>query len=149
MAGSHAQALFHAEGAHLVLYDGACGLCSRFLRFLLAHDGRAVFKYSSLQSATGRAMVQRYGGNPFDLTSFYVIANYRTSDARVFTRSAAALFVEGELGWPWKAARAAGLLPKIVLDRAYDLVARSRYRLFDRHEQCPMPRPEFRNRFID
>src|SRR5439155_8214298 len=82
-----------AEGTHLVLYDGVCGLCSRLLQFLLAHDHRSVFKFASLQSATGRALVERCGGNPDDLTSFYVFANYRTSDARVFTRGAAALFV--------------------------------------------------------
>src|SRR5438552_8231884 len=101
MTDSPAQAPVDAQGAHLLLYDGVCGLCSRLLQFLLAHDDRAVFKFASLQSATGQAMVERCAGNPHDLTSFYVIANYRTSDARVFTRSAAALFVAGKLGWPW------------------------------------------------
>src|SRR5438034_2616562 len=127
MAGSRAQALFEAEGTHLILYDGVCGLCSRLLQFLLAHDHRSVFKFASLQSATGRALVERCGGNPDDLTSFYVFANYRTSDARVFTRGAAALFVAGELGWPWKAMCAAGVLPKAFLDRVYGVVARTRY----------------------
>src|SRR2546422_9369698 len=141
MAGSHAQALFEPDGTHLVLYDGVCGLCSRLVQFLLAHDDRAVFKFGSLQSATGQAMVERCGGEPHELTSFYVFANYRTSDARVFTRAAAALFVAGELGWPWKAMRAAGVLPKALLDRVYDAVARTRYRVFGRYEQCLMPRP--------
>src|SRR6058998_3052657 len=90
-----------AQGAHLVLYDGVCGLCSRLLQFLLKHDHRAVFDFASLQSATGKAMVVRCGGNPLELTSFYVMANYRTPEARFFTRSRAVLFVAGELGWPW------------------------------------------------
>jgi predicted DCC family thiol-disulfide oxidoreductase YuxK len=94
-------------------------------------------------------MVERYGGNPHDLTSFYVIANYRTSDARVFTRSGAALFVAGELGWPWKGMRATRVLPKAFLDHVYDLVARTRYRVFGRYEQCLTPRPEYRSRFVD
>jgi predicted DCC family thiol-disulfide oxidoreductase YuxK len=89
-----------AEGAHLVLYDGVCGLCSRLLEFLLKHDRRAVFTFASLQSATGRAMVARCGGNPDELTSFYVLANYRTGHARMLSRSSAALFVADELGWP-------------------------------------------------
>src|SRR5688572_5934880 len=90
------------HGAHLVLYDGVCGLCSRLLQFLLAHDHRAVFDFAALQSATGRALVAGWGGDPEELTSFYVLANYRTSQAQFFTRSRAALFVAGELGWPWK-----------------------------------------------
>jgi predicted DCC family thiol-disulfide oxidoreductase YuxK len=137
------------KGAHLVLYDGVCGLCNRLLQFLLVHDGRAVFDFASLQSATGQALVKRCGGNPLDLTTFYVIANYRTSGARAFTKSAAALFVAGELGWPWKAMRIAGVLPNALLDSVYDLIARTRYRVFGRYEQCPMPRPEFTRRFVD
>ena len=149
MASSQAQALYEPEGIHLILYDGVCGLCNRLLQFLLVHDDRAVFTFASLQSPTGQAMVERCGSNPHDLKSFYLLANYRTPDARVLTRGAAALFVAGELGWPWKAMRAAGVLPKSLLDRVYDAVARTRYRIFGRYERCLMPRPEFRNRFVD
>jgi predicted DCC family thiol-disulfide oxidoreductase YuxK len=149
MADSPAQATSAAPGAHLVLYDGVCGLCDRLLQFLLKHDHRAVFKFASLQSATGQAMVARCGGNPEELNSFYVFADYRTEDARVFRKSSAALFVAGELGWPWKAMRAAAILPTPVLDRLYDVIARTRYRLFGRHELCMMPRPEFRSRFVE
>jgi predicted DCC family thiol-disulfide oxidoreductase YuxK len=53
------------------------------------------------------------------------------------------------LGWPWTAATAIGFLPTAALDRLYDLVARNRYRIFGRSEQCFVPRPEDRNRFID
>ena len=137
------------EGAHLVLYDGVCGLCSRLLQFLFKHDRRAVFVYAALQSATGRATVQRFGGNPDELTTFYVLADYRTDGARLLTRSSAALFVAREMGWPWKAAAFLTALPRPIRDHAYDLVARSRYRLFGRVEYCAIPRPELRRRFID
>ena len=132
-----------------MLYDGVCGLCSRLLQFLLRHDHRAVFNFASLQSATGKAMVARSGGNPEELTSFYVLADFRTPEARIFMRSDAALFVAGQLGWPWKAMRIAGILPRALLNRLYDVVARTRYRVFGRHQQCPIPRPEFRSRFVD
>jgi predicted DCC family thiol-disulfide oxidoreductase YuxK len=149
MSGSPAAAPSDAAGAHLVLYDGVCGLCSRVIPFLLAHDHRAVFAFAALQSASGRATVERYGGNPDDLTSFYVLANHRTGHARMFSRASAALFVAGELGWPWKAAVLMRVLPIAILDRAYDVVARTRYRVFGRSEHCLMPRPEFRGRFLE
>src|SRR6185503_10450477 len=104
MTGSSAQVPSTAEGVHLVLYDGVCGLCNRLLQFLLAHDRRAVFVFASLQSAIGRSTVERFGGNPDDLSSFVVVANFRTERARMVDRARAALFVAGELGWPWKAA---------------------------------------------
>jgi predicted DCC family thiol-disulfide oxidoreductase YuxK len=149
MTRSPAQVRSGAKGAHLVLFDGVCGLCSRLIQFLLAHDHRAVFTFASLQSATGRAMIERCGGNPHELTSFYVLADYRTDRARLFSRSRAALFVTGELGWPWKLAVLTRVLPTACLDAVYDIVARSRYRVFGRHEQCCTPRPEFRGRFVE
>jgi predicted DCC family thiol-disulfide oxidoreductase YuxK len=136
-------------GAHLVLYDGVCGLCSRLLQFLLRHDRRGVFRFASLQSRIGQSIVERSGGNPAELTSFYVIANYQTAASRVFTRSDAALFVAGALGWPWRAAQLMRFLPQTIRDRAYDVVARSRYRVFGRYDRCLVPSPEFRHRFID
>jgi predicted DCC family thiol-disulfide oxidoreductase YuxK len=149
MVGTPAQGPSGPQGAHLVLYDGVCGLCSRVLQFLLRHDHRGVFNFASLQSATGQATVARWGGDPEALSSFYVVADFRTSAARVFIRSDAALFVAGQLGWPWKTIRAAGILPKALRDRLYDVVARTRYRVFGRSEQCLLPSPEFRSRFVD
>lgn len=137
------------QGTHLVLYDGVCGLCNRLLQFLLVRDSRRVFNFAPLQSPTGRAVVARSGNNPDDLASFYVFANYRSPEAVLFTKGRAALFVARVLGWPWKVAGLFGVLPTALLDRLYDVVARNRYRVFGRQEQCLTPRPEYRNRFVD
>lgn len=149
MAASPVQASPGPHGLHLVLYDGVCGLCSRLVQFLLTHDRRAAFDFASLQSGTGRAIVERSGGNPHQLDSFYLVANYRTPSARVMTKSRAALFVARELGWPWKIACVLGTIPSRVLDRGYDVVARHRYRMFGRSERCLVPQWEFRNRFVE
>src|SRR4051794_40434853 len=100
MAHPEAQHRSVVVGAHLVLYDGMCRLCSRLLQFLLRHDQDHVFRFASLQSPFGRSTVERNGGDPGELTSFYVIADYQTESSRVFTRSDGALFVAGALGWP-------------------------------------------------
>ena len=136
-------------GTHLVLYDGTCGLCSRVIQFVLRHDRRGVFAFASLQGGTGRAMLARFGGDPGNLTSMYVVANYRLDHAQAVSRSRAALFIAGQLGWPWKAAVLARILPNAILDRCYDAIARNRYRVFGRSDQCLIPRPEFRSRFIE
>ena len=149
MVESEAQPPYTSAGSHVVLYDGVCGLCSRLVQFLLRHDRHRVFSFASLQSAVGKSLVERSGGNPCELASFYVVANYRTAASRGFTRSDAALFVAHALGWPWSAAQIVRLVPRATRDRAYDVVARSRYRVFGRYERCLAPRPEFRNRFID
>lgn len=149
MASTSVQGPSGIPGTHLVLYDGVCGLCNGLLQFLFVRDPRGVFHFASLQSATGRAMVTSWGGDPEDLTTFYVVADFRTPEARFFTKSDAALFVAGHLGWPWKALRVAGLVPAVVRDWLYDVLARNRYRVFGRYEQCLVPGPEFRSRFIE
>jgi predicted DCC family thiol-disulfide oxidoreductase YuxK len=149
MTGAPAQSPNRIEGAHLVLYDGVCGLCSRVVQFLLKHDRRAIFAFASLQSPTGRTLIERFGGDPDELTTFVVLPHYRAGTAGLLRRSGAALFVARELGWPWKAALALRILPAPVLDFLYDIVARTRYRVFGRLEQCLIPSPEFRRRFID
>jgi predicted DCC family thiol-disulfide oxidoreductase YuxK len=149
MAEERAQAPSGAGGVHLVLYDGVCGLCNRLVQFLLTHDRGAVFSFAPLQGPTGKSVVARFGGNPDDLTTFYICANFRTPDARVLTKSDAALFVARELSWPWKALTAAHVVPKVLRDALYVVVARTRYRVFGRYEQCLAPRPEFRSRFVE
>ena len=149
MADEHRQAESAAAGAHLVLFDGVCGLCDRLVQFLLEHDRRGVFRFAPLQGPTGKSAVERSGGNPEDLTTFYVWANFRTPHARVLVKSDAALFVARELSWPWKGVAVARVVPRVLRDALYDLIARTRYRLFGRYEVCLAPRPEFRGRFMD
>jgi predicted DCC family thiol-disulfide oxidoreductase YuxK len=136
-------------GQHLLLYDGVCGLCDHLVQFVLAHDARGAFDFAPLQSATGREAVAREGGDPDALTSFYVVRDYRTTHARSLVKGRAAIYVARTLGWPWRVAAMFGVLPAAVLDWGYDIVARYRYRVFGRFEQCVLPRPEQRKRFID
>ena len=149
MVVSQAQPPAPTQGAHLLLYDGVCGLCNHLVQFLLKHDRRGAFSFASLQSATGRATVGRWGGNPDELTSFYVVVDFRTPNARPLKKSDAALFVAGQLGWPWKVLRQQDSFPGRSAIALYDVVARTRYRVFGRYEQCLMPREEFRRRFVE
>jgi predicted DCC family thiol-disulfide oxidoreductase YuxK len=137
------------EGAHLVLYDGVCGLCHGLVQFTLKRDRRGVFHYASLQSSAARAVLQPFGSNPDELSTFYVLVNYRGSASRQLTKGRAVIFVMDALGWPWRAVRPLAVLPSVMLDALYDLVARNRYRLFGRRDHCVIPQPQHRTRFID
>ena len=135
--------------SHLILYDGVCGLCNATVQFVLPRDTRGLFAFASLQSATGRSMAQRFGRNPDDLDTFYLVMNYRTESPEFLMKSAAALKVASLLGQPWRLMAGIGVLPRVLTDAVYHLVARHRYRMFGRYDTCPLPRPEQRARFID
>ncbi len=133
----------------MVLYDGVCGLCNRLNNFVLPRDTRAVFDFASLQSAVGRSTLARFGRNPEDLNTFYLVTNYRSESPALLSKASAALFVMKKLGDPWRWLGLFGVFPSALLDRAYDLTARYRYWLFGRYESCLMPSAEYRKRFID
>ena len=136
-------------GQHLLLYDGVCGLCNRVTRFVLRWDRRAVFDFASLQSGTGRSYLERWGRQPAELNTVYVVADYGTGNPRVLSRSRAALFVLTALGGWWRVFAIFKPLPTGMLDVLYDAVARNRYRLFGRYDTCPLPAAAHRTRFID
>ena len=138
-----------AEVAHLVLYDGDCGLCNGLTRFVLERDRRGLFNFASLQSTAAKKALQSFGRLTDELNTMYVLVNYRGEAPTLLARARAGLFVISRLGWPWRAARLLSVLPNSVLDRIYDVIAGHRYLVFGKHEQCLLPRPAFRSRFID
>jgi predicted DCC family thiol-disulfide oxidoreductase YuxK len=138
-----------SPGQHLVVYDGICGLCDRLIRFVVSRDRRRTFRFASLQGIVGRQVIAAAGGEPDDMTTFYVVADYQTPRARLLARSRAALFVVKALGWPWSCLTVLRMMPEAILDRVYDVVARHRYRWFGRHDACLLPPADVRDRFLD
>jgi predicted DCC family thiol-disulfide oxidoreductase YuxK len=138
-----------SAGPHLILYDGVCGLCNRFNSFVLAHDKNAFFRFASLQSATGKFHLRRFGKSPDILDTLYVLTDYRSGSGESMERARAALFVLKALGIPWRWAGIVGILPDPLLNFAYDCIAQNRYRFFGKYEQCKVPGAADRERFID
>jgi predicted DCC family thiol-disulfide oxidoreductase YuxK len=136
-------------GQHLLLYDGICGLCSGVVKFVLKRDAQHLFDLAALQSDAAKKALQPFHIAPDSLDTFYVIADYRSATPLVLERARAALFLANALGWPWRAAGAASLLPTGLLNAGYNLIARTRYRIFGRYDQCRLPPPGYRDRFVD
>lgn len=136
------------EAEAILLYDGVCGLCNRLNRFILRRDPQGRFHFAALQSDFARQLLARHGRDAAAVDTFYVVTAPGSDDEAVLDRARAALHVARALGWPWRAASVLGLLPTRLLDLAYRLVARSRYRIFGRSERCELPRPEWADRFV-
>jgi predicted DCC family thiol-disulfide oxidoreductase YuxK len=127
----------------IILFDAQCVLCSAHARFVLAHDRRGHFRLASMQGEAGAALYRRFGIDPADPDTMIVVEG-----DRVFRDSDAVLAVWRGLGWPWRAAGVMALVPRRLRDPAYRWVARNRYRLFGRTEQCWMPTAEQRERLL-
>jgi predicted DCC family thiol-disulfide oxidoreductase YuxK len=134
----------------ILLYDGVCGLCNRFVQFILRRDRNAIFRFASLQSALASRILTRHGADPNDLDTVYIVINHELPDEYLLSRSAASLFVLNQLGGIWRpAAFLLKLMPKSLRNAAYNTIARHRYRIFGRSDVCPMPRDQDRDRLLD
>lgn len=137
-----------SPGHTLVLYDGVCGLCNRLVAFLLRHDRRGEFRFAPLQSTRGQALLIRHGLNPADLNSVVVISGFNGPDEQALTRSAAILASLHALGSIWKVAVVGKFLPFRLREALYDFVASHRYRMFGKLQECPLPDPKQRHKFL-
>jgi predicted DCC family thiol-disulfide oxidoreductase YuxK len=128
---------------NVILYDGVCVFCSRWVRFVVARDVRRRFRFTAIQSAYGTRMAQALGINPADPDTNAVIHG-----GVAYFKSDAALTVLSNLpGWGW--VRALRLVPRPIRDTVYNLVARNRYRIFGKYEACFVPDAELRARVLE
>lgn len=129
----------------VVVYDGVCLLCSRWVRFLLERDREGRYFFASMQSADGRRLLQAHGLDPDSPFSMLLV-----EDGCGYTDTTAiARVLRGLPGrrWHWLSTVMLSV-PQSARDVAYRFVARHRYKLFGRSEQCFVPTPEQRSRFI-
>lgn len=135
----------HDTPAPIIVYDGVCLLCSRWVRFLLQRDTQAQFRFASIQSGSGRRLMLAHGLDPASPLSLLLV-----DDDHGYTDTDAISRVLRRLNrWPW---RTIGIcipwVPRFIRDPLYRLVARHRYRLFGRSDHCFVPTEEQLARFM-
>lgn len=128
----------------IVVFDAQCLLCSRWVKFLLKHDRRGIFRYASIQGAHGRDLLARAGLSPGGLQTLLLVDGERR-----WQHTGAILRVLHAPGWPWRAAWLGWLVPAPLRDAAHRLVARNRYAIFGRSETCRVPPAAEASRFLD
>ena len=134
----------------VVFFDGVCGLCNRLVQFLISRDRNGRLRFAQLQGELARATLTRHGLNPDDLDSVVVVSGWREPSELAHLRASAVLHALTVLGGSWRIiARAASVVPAPIANGVYNLVARSRYRIFGRFDVCQLPRPEWRDRFLE
>ncbi len=127
----------------IIIFDGHCVLCSRFARFVLRHDRRAVFRLMAAQSLPGQALYRHYGLDPVNFET-----NVLLDDGRAWFKSAGTIRMFVKLGFPWALAALLRVVPRSLLDRLYEVVARNRIRWFGASTVCFVADPAHRERFL-
>jgi predicted DCC family thiol-disulfide oxidoreductase YuxK len=133
----------------IVLYDGVCGLCNRLNQFLLKRDAHDRLRFASLQSDFAASLLKRHGADSKDLNTVYVVLENGRPEERLLARSDAIIYLLTQLDGIWKLASAGRVLPRVLRDGLYKIVARNRYRVFGKHDSCMLPDPKHRHKFLE
>ena len=127
----------------IILFDGICNLCNGAVQFIIKRDAQGKFKFAALQSPVGKSYLQKFKVND-DTSSLILI-----KDARPFEKSSAALEIARHLSGAWPLLTAFKVVPKFLRDGVYNFIARRRYSWFGKKDECMIPTPELKSRFLD
>lgn len=127
----------------LILFDGTCGLCHGWVRFVIRFDNRELFQYASIQSDTGQSIL-----NNMNLPKDSIETLIYIEQGVCYFRSQACLMVIRKLAFPVSLLYVSRVVPKFIRDRVYNLIARNRYKLFGRREECSLTDGQYKDRFI-
>ena len=137
----------------VVLFDGMCNFCDASVNFIIERDTAGYFKFAPLQSEVGRELASKHGlkfeaeksraSEHASLDSVILI-----EDGNAYTHSTGALRIARHLDGLWSWAYPLIIVPRPIRDFFYRLFARYRYRMFGRKDECAVPTPEIRERFL-
>ena len=127
----------------VILFDGVCNLCSGSVQFILKRDKEKKFLFASLQSAYGQKLLQQFNLPADNFNSFIL-----NQDGEIFIKSTGALKMFSQLkNWGW--VKIFWIIPKFLRDSVYNLIAKNRYKWFGKKEECWLPTPDLKARFLE
>lgn len=127
----------------IFLFDGLCNLCNGSVNFILKRDKVGKFKFASLQSEIGNKLYKQHNIDTNTVDSIILIKN-----GKVFIKSVAVFEILKDLPIGWRILRIGIILPKFIRDYLYDLIAKHRYRIFGKKDECPIPPKDIQDRFL-
>ena len=128
----------------LILYDGVCNLCNRWVQFVLKHDKRRQFSFAPLQGATAKNILSEKFQEQQVPDTVVLIDNNK-----VYTRSEAALRILKLLGNGWNLFYSLVVIPRFLRDGVYRFISNRRYKWFGKSDSCILPSPEWKDRFLE
>ena len=128
---------------HLLLFDGVCNLCNGYVQFVIKRDTKSKFVFAPLQSNIGEEAIKAFGYKADVLSSVLLVKN-----GKLFDRSDVPLEIAKDLSGLWPIFSALKIIPKFIRDKIYSWVAHNRYNWFGKKEECMIPSPELKARFL-
>lgn len=127
----------------VILFDGICNFCNSSVHFIIKRNPKGNIHFAALQSDAGLRLLNEYKLPAREMESIVFIENNRA-----YTQSTAALRISRQLRGLWPLCYVFILVPKFIRDGVYNWIARNRYKWFGVRQQCMIPTPAIKERFL-
>lgn len=117
----------------IIIFDGHCNLCSNLMKFIKKQDIKTRFDYVPLQALKGKELMLKYEVDQSNSNSVILIDR-----EGIALRSQAVFKIAQRLGGWWNVLCVFKIFPRKVNDYFYEIIARNRFRLAGRREECTL-----------
>lgn len=127
----------------IIFFDGVCNLCTASVKFVINRDQKDLYRFAPLQGSVAAHYLGAGAAVNQDPGSIVLLEG-----GKLYKRSAAALRIARHLGGLWPLLSLFLIVPPVIRDFLYDLVASNRYRIWGKAESCLVPTPQLRAKFL-
>ena len=126
----------------IVFFDGKCVMCNGFLDWMMTIDREAKLRVSPLQGETAQRLLPPLSHNPEEWSIYYL------DEIGLYSQSEAVVQILRRLGGIWAMLSVGGVVPLVLRDTIYRIVASNRYRILGKRDTCRVPSEDVRSRFL-
>ncbi len=132
------------QNKKIIVFDGECNLCDSSVQFILKRDQKDVFRFVSLQSDLGKALLHELQISSQNIDSIVVLL----PPTSYVTKSKAILHIAKTLGYPYAFFGVFNLVPTFLLDKLYEYIARRRTQWFGKKQNCSLHTNPLNHKFL-
>ena len=132
------------QNKKIIFYDSVCNMCNGFVNTIIRIDKKNKLFFSPLNGKIANKILKEHSEKIKNIDSviFY-------SHSKISVKSKAVIDIINSLGSFYKIISILNIIPSILLDYIYDLVAKNRYSWFGKKSSCPMPDKKIVSQFIE
>ena len=131
------------KNSAILFYDGPCAFCNAIVRFVIVRDHNDLLTFSPLQGETIKE-------KNIDINDMQSIILYIDNEETLYKSDAAIALLE-RLGGIWFImAKIMKLMPKVLRDALYEIVAKIRYKIAGKIETqtCPLIPKNYQSKIL-
>lgn len=129
----------------LILFDGVCNLCNSSVQYIINHDKHDIFLFAPLQGETGQKIISYFNIDTSKTDSIILYSEEKGIDYK----STAALKIATKIGFPQNLLSAFLIVPAFIRNWVYDFIARNRYKWYGKKDECMIPTPDLKSKFLN